>query len=391
MEPMIKKLKRISKMPFPVICRKIYSRIKKRRPPPPGAVYDAYINPLNLETCRDEGQLHIAGDFVPMRKSPVRWFKVYSRGLLLGKVQPKPKDSRGRLPVDFKVPLCKYHDKFEFYVELDNGSRGFLGSLELSDRAALRDFEKELPEKSRDIAVPPPEIIYLTQGHREAEVYLRSVPRAVYKLKQIFVHMGIPFGNMRTILDFGCGSGRVVRGLYADDPSREIYGADYNEELIAWAKKSLPADIHFIKNELDPPLPVEDQKFDLIFLVSVFTHLPLESQHKWLAEFRRVLKKGGILVISLHGMTYLNNFRIENPEAYETLMSKGYTSSYEGSGAAAGSNEYYTAHLPEYALQNIFQDWQVLAHLPGGRIDGQLVTFNVLGFSGPQDLYILTS
>lgn len=377
-------------MPFSTICRKIYCKVKKKKHLPPGTVFDANIRIVNLHTCRDEGRVHFSGDFISPKKNRIRWIKVYSRGVFLGEVKPGKKDSRKRITVDIEVPLSPFNDVFEFYIEYRNSSGIYLGNLELSYLTALSKFEKELVEKSRDVTIPPPDIIFLTQGHREPDVYLRSVPRGVYKLKQVLSELGIPFEKMRTILDFGCGSGRLIRGFYADDPTRSIFGADYNEELIAWAKQHLPPEITFIKNEFDPPLPVEDRKFDLIYLVSVFTHLPLPSQQKWLTEFKRILKSGGILVISLHGMAYLYEFWRKSSESYEDLMITGYTKSYKGSHSVAGSNQYFTAHMPEYASKTLFKDWNTLACLPGGQLRNQLATFDILGFSGAQDIYVLS-
>jgi SAM-dependent methyltransferase len=377
-------------MPFATILRKIYCKIKKKKLLPPPTVFDANITIANPDTCRSDGCVHFSGEFIPQKKARIRWLKIFSHGAFLGKFKPGKKDIGKHLKIDIVVPISRHHDVFEFYLEYMNGSGDYLGNLELSYQTGLNKFEKELAEKSRDIAVPPPDIIFLTQGHREPEVYLRSVPRGVYKLKQVLADVGIPFESMRTILDFGCGSGRLIRGLYADDPTREIYGADYNEELITWAKQNLPQGITFIKNEFAPPLPVEDQKFDLVYLVSVFTHLPLESQYKWLSEFKRILKSNGILVISLHGMAYLYEFRRNGSESYEDLMTTGYASIYSGSDAAAGSNQFFTAHMPEYACAALFKDWNILAALPGGKLRNQLATLDILGFSGVQDIYVLS-
>jgi len=49
--------------------------------------------------------------------------------------------------------------------------------------------------------------------------------------------------------------------------------------------------------------------FDLIYGLSVFTHLPESSATKWLLEMQRVLKPGGILIVSIHGMTALNTIK----------------------------------------------------------------------------------
>lgn len=44
----------------------------------------------------------------------------------------------------------------------------------------------------------------------------------------------------------------------------------------------------------------QDGAFDLVYSVSVFTHLDDAAQRSWLAEIRRVLRPGGIFVASTH-------------------------------------------------------------------------------------------
>ena len=41
--------------------------------------------------------------------------------------------------------------------------------------------------------------------------------------------------------------------------------------------------------------------FDLIYAVSVFTHLDLDLGRRWLADLHRILKPGGLLLFSVHG------------------------------------------------------------------------------------------
>jgi SAM-dependent methyltransferase len=53
---------------------------------------------------------------------------------------------------------------------------------------------------------------------------------------------------------------------------------------------------------MNPPLPFEDASFDLVYSISVFTHLDEEMQDAWLNELKRVLRPGGILIITVHGL-----------------------------------------------------------------------------------------
>lgn len=99
-------------------------------------------------------------------------------------------------------------------------------------------------------------------------------------------------------LDFGCGSGRVLRHFLELDPGPELWGCDIDQGSIAWLQANLPA-LHTFRNELLPPLPIADGFFDLIWATSVFTHIDRWSE--WLLECRRVLAPGGLLIVSWLG------------------------------------------------------------------------------------------
>src|SRR5213596_2342866 len=72
--------------------------------------------------------------------------------------------------------------------------------------------------------------------------------RAVLRL------LGKRIADFDRILDFGCGSARVLRWFQDVQNKTELYGCDINPDAIDWSKKN----IHFAKfvlNEKLPPLP----------------------------------------------------------------------------------------------------------------------------------------
>ena len=53
--------------------------------------------------------------------------------------------------------------------------------------------------------------------------------------------------------------------------------------------------------DLDPPTPFADESFDLVYGISVFTHLSAADQDRWLAELQRITKPGGTVLMSVQG------------------------------------------------------------------------------------------
>lgn len=108
-----------------------------------------------------------------------------------------------------------------------------------------------------------------------------------------------------TILDFGCGCGRMVRFLNNSAPFYMIHACEVNPDHVDWCQDSLN-NVKVSQCDAMPPLSYDDQMFDLIYGLSVFTHLSENHATQWLSEMKRVLKPKGILIVTIHGLTALN-------------------------------------------------------------------------------------
>ncbi|MFZ0247792.1 methyltransferase domain-containing protein [Candidatus Binatus sp.] len=115
----------------------------------------------------------------------------------------------------------------------------------------------------------------------------------------------LQLNSQSNILDFGCGCARVMS--YFDKRSASIYGTDIDAQAIAWCKESLAGLASFMVNNEWPPLAFENNVFDLILSVSVFTHLPEDMQLAWLGELKRVAKPGALVLLSIHGEHLISN------------------------------------------------------------------------------------
>jgi len=106
--------------------------------------------------------------------------------------------------------------------------------------------------------------------------------------------------SINSMLDWGCGCGRVVGFFLKFSNIRNICGCDIDTEAVQWCRDSLkPAEFSAIP--LYPPTAYLDNTFDLIISFSIFTHLSREVQFAWLQEMRRILAPGGLFLTSVHG------------------------------------------------------------------------------------------
>jgi SAM-dependent methyltransferase len=89
-----------------------------------------------------------------------------------------------------------------------------------------------------------------------------------------------------------------------------------NGDAIAWCRAKLPFG-RFETNGLEPPLAFADESFDLVYALSVFTHLTVPLQQAWLRELRRVLRPGGLLLLTTHGNAYRHRLSDEERARFE--------------------------------------------------------------------------
>jgi SAM-dependent methyltransferase len=148
--------------------------------------------------------------------------------------------------------------------------------------------------------LPPPRLRLLVDGRSADRAHFLRVGRQMFEgIRGGVESMDRELEGLGAVLDFGCGCGRVARhwGAVAGP---ELHGCDYNRELVEWCAANL-CRLRATRNEPAPPLPYVSGSFDLIYALSVFTHLDEGLQREWLAEFRRLLAPGGLLVVSVLG------------------------------------------------------------------------------------------
>ena len=140
-----------------------------------------------------------------------------------------------------------------------------------------------------------------------------------------------------TILDFGCGWGRILRFFLRDVPRNQLYGVDQSAEAIDACTASFKG-CNFKLIEPDPPIPVRENHFDLIYLFSVFSHVPEAMHLMWLQEFQRLLKPGGILIATTRPREFIGH--CASLRVHEDINRRMAGEAAAFADAAAAENEY---------------------------------------------------
>jgi ubiquinone/menaquinone biosynthesis C-methylase UbiE len=127
----------------------------------------------------------------------------------------------------------------------------------------------------------------------------------VYQLfKRILNVHGKDISRIGNMMDFGCGWSRYIRLFLKDVPAKNIYGVDVDTEVLKVSQDSnLGCNLSLV-NPM-PPSQFADNTFDFIYAYSVFSHISEESHLRWLAEFKRILKPGGVVIATTRARGFI--------------------------------------------------------------------------------------
>lgn len=246
-------------------------------------------------------------------------------------------------------------------TRLSNGLRsiGILHSIDtvrfyILNLKTLKERRKFLSDNP-GIPIPPAYLIYEAFDLNYDSYYFASKRTASWLLDHFKRHHIL---NNINILDWGCGPARIARHL-PDllDKSCSLYATDYNANSIAWNKKNI-RNVNFNLNYTEPPLPYVDNSFDIVYGISIFTHLPEDLHYKWFDELVRITKNGGIIFQTLQGSAFKVKMTPAELGKYNRgeLITRGNTK--------VGHRTYTAIQSPEF-VKKLAGKNKILEHIEG--------------------------
>jgi len=150
----------------------------------------------------------------------------------------------------------------------------------IDERDDMLDFAMELFERDRDAAL----VNYFQNGLEQFHVVKHI---ASWREKPV-----------RRMLDFASGYGRLTRFLVHEQLAGEITVSDILEGGMEFQAREFG-----VRTILSTPAPEDfaaPETYDLIFVASLFTHLPPQTFRAWLERLARLLEPEGLLIFSVH-------------------------------------------------------------------------------------------
>ncbi|RMF55463.1 class I SAM-dependent methyltransferase [Candidatus Woesearchaeota archaeon] len=140
-------------------------------------------------------------------------------------------------------------------------------------------------------------------------------------IPQYNLYQFINFLKGRNVLDVGCGSGRDIK--YLVEEGFNVIGIDASENMVRQAKKNAKKG-RFMVMDIEAKLGFADESVDGIWCCDSLTHVQKKNIQKVIKEFYRVLKKDGVLFVSVREGEY-DNLKIMNELGMEKVHVSEFT------------------------------------------------------------------
>jgi len=196
--------------------------------------------------------------------------------------------------------------------------------------------------------------------------------------------------EVRSVLDFPCGYGRVLRMLKAAFPTADIVACDLDREAVDFCREVF--DVEGLYATPDPRDLRIESEFDLVWCGSLLTHMPAERWPVFLEFFASHMAPGGVLVFTTHGRRiagWLRDMVVgqdgphERKPAYNLLRHE-ILQLLEDLGREGFGYQGYPAREEEYGFSLSGPDWVVRRVLETQSL--RLLMLAESGWAGQQDI-----
>lgn len=201
--------------------------------------------------------------------------------------------------------------------------------------------------------------------------YLADGWRTLSELVLLLEAVGHPLLRTQSVLEFASGHGRFTRHLVKALGADRVVVSDVVEDSVHFAHETFG-----VKGFVSAAVPEQvqwDQQHDLVFVLSLFSHLPHATWSRWLERIYGMVSPGGVLVFTTHGAEAVRKQGV-------LLDENGYFFAPSSESHAIDGQEYGTTFTSEGYVRA-----RIATHLPGAK----LLQFAPRQFWHHQDAYVV--
>ncbi|MFG5777211.1 SAM-dependent methyltransferase [Comamonas sp. J-3] len=129
--------------------------------------------------------------------------------------------------------------------------------------------------------------------------YLADGWRTLAELMSLLESVGQPLMASQHFLEFASGHGRFTRHLAKALGAERVTVSDVVADGVAFATEKFG--VKGFVSVSQPQQLQAPQKYDVVFVLSLFTHLPRSTWSDWLRALWSLVEPGGLLVFTTHG------------------------------------------------------------------------------------------
>ena len=150
-------------------------------------------------------------------------------------------------------------------------------------------------------------LLHSLRHHSDAQVALSQYYNVAFQ--QFFVAQQIinrVFGSAGAdldILDFACGYGRMLRFQSLITSPGRLYASEIQDDAVDFVANEFG--VHGIQSHIEPEQFEPGKSFHVIWVASLFSHLPEALFHRWIKRLTQLLTPDGILCFSVHDASLL--------------------------------------------------------------------------------------
>lgn len=195
--------------------------------------------------------------------------------------------------------------------------------------------------------------------------------RTLSELMVLLERVDRPLLKMPTVLEFASGHGRFTRHLVKAVGTERVTVSDIVEDAMQFAQRTFG-----VKAFVSASVPEQvqwPQQYDLVFVLSLFSHLPRSTWGRWLRVLKDAVAPGGLLVFSTHGVKAADFHHVPLDET-------GFFFTPSSESMAIDGQEYGTTFTtPAFVQARVDEEWGKDA----------LLHASMVHFWNHQDAYVL--
>jgi SAM-dependent methyltransferase len=210
-------------------------------------------------------------------------------------------------------------------------------------------------------------------------LYLKTSEGFLLDTEDVLRQSGVSLRQVGSFLDFACGHGRLTRFLVHRVSRDRITVSDINKPAVDFVCNTFG--VRGFYSVAAPENLSHDGRYDVIFVASLFSHLPVTTWPSWLSRLYLMLTKNGVLVFSTHGMDLCNQIAPAERKQLDT-GTEGflYSETTFGGGPSLPPDIYGTTYVSESYVRGVV----------ASRSLGKLIGFYPKKLSALQDVYVIT-